>query len=202
MLLPADPHPAREPVRGGGDRVPGIAAAERERVRDQRAAGQGRLGIEHGRQLLVLDHGQAHRAPSLLARARGHGEDRLAGILDEVDGQQRLVVAMRGADVVLARHVGGGQHADHTLGRADVIEIDPAQPRMRLLAQAELDMEQALGLGQVVDVEGLAGDVAEGAVVRQRLVDGTLDPVRHGRARGRPPAGWRWQARWSRRRGA
>ena len=97
----------------------------------------------------------------------GDGEDRLADELHEVGRQQRLVVAVGRADVVLARHVGGGQHADHALGaRAPRARSTLDDPGMRLGAQAELDVQQARRLGQVVDVERLAGDVARGAVVR------------------------------------
>ena len=103
-----------------------------------------------------------------VAGGGGDGEDRLADELDEVGGEQGLVVAVGRADVVLARDVGCGQHADHALGGAHRVDIDPGDPRVRLGREAELDVQQAGRLGQVVDVERLAGDVAAGAVVRAR----------------------------------
>ena len=113
MLLPADVHPAGEPARCGGDRGPGVAAAQGQRVGDQDAAGQRRLDIQDRRQLLVFDHGELRRLPRLLAGRGGDGEDRLTDELDEIGREQRLVVAMGRADVVLAGDVRGRQHAHH-----------------------------------------------------------------------------------------
>ena len=48
-------------------------------------------------------------------------------------------------------------------------------PRVRLGAEAELDVQQARRLRQVVDVERLAGDVPDGAVVGRGSVDAALD---------------------------
>ena len=79
--------------------------------------------------------------------------------------------------------------------RAHRRQVELDDPRMRLGREPELDVEQAGGLGQVVDIERLAGDVAPGAVVRARIVGSPLDAVRHGRGSGRRRGGsrpWRW----------
>ena len=47
-----------------------------------------------------------------------------------------------------------------------------ANPSVRGLAGAHIDMQQPSGLKEVIDVQGLARDMLDGAVVRQRLVHG------------------------------
>ena len=187
MLLPADAHPTIEQAaRCGGDGGLGVAAAQGERVGDERRRSASPLhGVEDGRQLRVLDVRQRRGAAGLVAGAGGDGEDRLADELDQVGRQQRLVVAVGRADIVLARHVGRGEHAHDTFGRADRAQVDAGEPGMRLGAEAELDMQQTRRLRQVVDVERFTGDVAKGAVMGLGRVGPALDTVRHGRGSGR-----------------
>ena len=74
----------------------------------------------------------AARAAS--SRLRGDGEQRLAGIVDLVLGEDRVVVEDR-ADIVLAGNVGGGQHAATTPGAARTAErSSDDDARMRALA--------------------------------------------------------------------
>ncbi len=195
VLLPADPHPAGQAPGRRGDGGLGVAAAQGQGIGDQHAGRQGGVHVEDRRQFLVLDHRELDGTPRLLARRGGDGEDRLAHELDEIGREQRLVVAVGRADVVLAGDVGGGQHADDAVGRADRGQVDLDDPGMRLGRQAELDVEQPGGVGQIVDVERLAGDVAARAVVGARIVDRTLDALRHGPGSGRrrggsPPCRW------------
>ena len=67
------------------------------------------IDAEHRFELVVRDRRETRRAARLLDRLRGHGEDRLAGVLHQVLGKDRFVGDHR-PDVVLARHVGRGEH--------------------------------------------------------------------------------------------
>ena len=109
MFLAADTHPPGQAPWCSGDGGLGVAAPQRQRVGDQDARRQRRLGVQNGRQFLVFDDGEPGGAARLVAGGGGDGEDRLTDKLDEVGGKQGLVVAVGRADIVLARDVGCGQ---------------------------------------------------------------------------------------------
>ena len=74
-------------------------------------------------------------------------------------------------DVVVAGDVAGGKHADHAGRRRRLGQIEPAQAAAGDRAQHQRGMERARRLGNVVDIERLAGDVLERAVVALGGVD-------------------------------
>ena len=114
MLLPADAHPAGRAGAGRPRSPPwrrrAAASADRSPARRSAAAASASRIAGSSSYSTI---GQRSRAARLLAGVRGDRENRLAHELDEIGRQQRLVVAVGRADVVLARHVGSREHADH-----------------------------------------------------------------------------------------
>ena len=132
MVLATDPHMALETARRRRDRGRSVAALELERRRYHPALDRIEAAdIDDRRQLLVARLGEQAGAPCGLARLGDDQEDRLAEELDLVGGQHRLVMAAGGADVVFARHVGGGEHVDHPGGGAHRVEVERADQAMR-----------------------------------------------------------------------
>ena len=114
MVLPAD-HAACRDRRCGARGERGVRVAEPHLVRRQlggrrRRRARPRRVISAGRSSYSTRASFA-AARAALDRLRRHGEERLAGILDHVLGEDRIVVEDR-ARIVLAGNVGGGQHAD------------------------------------------------------------------------------------------
>ena len=206
MLLPADPHHADRPVRRGGQRGGAVAAAEhivgqhrlvaRERVLDGDAR---RLGLDH--------HGpQPGGAAGGVAGQRRDGKDRLPAKQHLAGREQRLVPQRRG-NVVAAGHIGGGDHRDDTRRGPDGGQIDRRDAAAGHRRTADGQMQQAGGLGQVIDIGRRALDVLGGAVMRQRLahmaqrccIDHRIgrEPLRqrHRAPRGSRRRASRWRAR-------
>jgi hypothetical protein len=164
MLLTADGEAAREAVRRAADARGGLASCERAGGHDERLALERRRDIEDRLELLVLDAGKAHGLARPLDRRRDHGEDRLARVLDDVGGEDRIVVHHR-AVVVLSGDVRGRQYRDDTRGRPHRGEIDVAQASMCLVADADRRMQRAFRQRDVVGIERFAGHVQMGALV-------------------------------------
>jgi len=204
MLLPAHGDPAGQAVRGGGDGLGRVAARQRHRREDQFGVPACRGDVEHRGKLLILHLRQPGGAACLVAGQRGDGEQRLADVLHQIGGEQRLVGAVHGADLVDARHVVAREHRDHAGGRPHLREVHGQDARVRLGRQAQVDVQQSRRLRQVVHVGRLAGDVLVCAVVAARLVDAADDlgrgsGVRHGGASRRRRGGWATPRRSSRR---
>ncbi len=70
--------------------------------------------------------------------------------------------------VVLAGNVGGGQHRDDAGGRAHGGEVDRIHRRVRIPGEPERDVQRAVDLRNVVDVDRLAGHVQVRRLVRMR----------------------------------
>ena len=101
----------------------------------------------------------------------GHDQrQRLAGELDLGFGEQWLVLAGAG-DVVVARDVACREHGHDAGSGGRLREIEPAQAAGRDGAQHQGAMQGAGRLGDVVDIERLAGDVFQRAVVTPRGMD-------------------------------
>ena len=115
-----------------------------------------------------LDLAKPRGAARLAAGPRHHREHDLAVELDllrrRTPDRRRAI----GADVVLAGDVGRGQHRDHAGRGAHRIEIDAEQLPGRDRRAADRDVQQALGLADVVDEGRAARDVLGGRVMPQR----------------------------------
>ena len=176
VLLAGHLGDAAEHVGGAGEalldvtaRDDGLAALEALRL--------DRLGQRHDRgQLLVVDLDGGRAQPGGLERLPQHPAD---GVPDEHHdlGEERLVVLDAG--VVDARHVVGGEHADHPGDRQCGLGVDAGDPGVRV-RRADRVRVQRSGRpdDEVVGVERVAGDVQRRALVGQREPDdGVVGPV-------------------------
>ena len=192
MILAAAAQLAGEPMRRGGERGLDLAARHDLRRRDQALARHRLLDAEHCRQRLVFDRDQLCRRARLIERRRRDRGHRLALVLDDIDGEHRLVAADR-RDVVLARDVRRRDHGDHARGGERAGEIDVLDARMRMRAQHQGGFERAGHVRDVVEIARRAGDVADRAVVAHRRVHAPANPsqnLAHDRISftGPPPA--------------
>ncbi len=106
VVLAADGNTAFQAAGCCGDRLGGVAALQGHRREDD-GAGLPRLGRgQDGVEVLVIGHGEADGAAGLLAGLGGDGEQGLAGVFDQVVGEQRFVVPAHAAHVVGAGDVG------------------------------------------------------------------------------------------------
>ena len=170
MLLSADAEFGGEPMRRAGQRRLRIAAYDRGRRLHVGFAGERRRDIED--RLLGLDlHDDLFGGrPRCIEGLRDDHRQGLAGELDPVDGEQRLVLADR-RDVVAAGNVLGAQHRDHARHCRRGGEIGLHESSAGDLAQHQGRMQRARRLGHVVDIERLPGDVLQRAVVTLRRMD-------------------------------
>ena len=172
LLLAADIERVGDPVRRGVDRGARVAAGEMHRWQHI-ASGRVRLHRrEDWRERLDGQRRLRLRgcASSRIARFGDHREDRLAEVLDEAVGEDRVVVDHRAA-IVRAGDVGGNQHRDDAGHRLDACTIDRDQLAVRDRREAERGVQRAGELGQVVDVGRAAGDVQVRRFVRARDAD-------------------------------
>ena len=72
------------------------------------------------------------------------------------------------AEVVVARHVGRGEHGRDPLDLRGLADIEGDDPRMGQRAADELDQELVAKRRQIVEIHRLAGDVGAGPI-RERL---------------------------------
>jgi len=93
-----------------------------------------------------------------------------------VAGDDFLVQRVHGADVVETRNILCGYHCDNAWASPDCREIQFANHAMGRWADADVHVQQASGLENVVDIDSAAGDVLDGAVMRQGLLH---HPVHH-----------------------
>jgi hypothetical protein len=168
---------------GGLDHVRGarqglLDVATRDGVR----LGQEALGLaglrdrEDGRQGLVAHVDQRERLARHLDRLGDDEGDGLAVVVHLVGGQDRLVVH-DGADVHVAGDVVGEQHGLHA-GQRQRLGCGAVGDRGVGVGRPQAEaVQHAGGLGQVVDVAGLAGRVLEAGLV---LAQRTLRGVVHG----------------------
>jgi hypothetical protein len=119
------------------------------------------------------------RAPRQVARLGDHREHRLAEVVDDAVGEDRIVVDDRPA-VVRAGDVGGDQHGDDARHRRDALAVDGDEAAVRDGREAERGVQRAGELGQVVDVGRGAGDVQVRRLVRQRSADAAVGRARVG----------------------
>ena len=166
VILPADAETALDATRRRRHRGTGIAAPQGQRIGHiimTRIPGGDRIQREG--QGLILDLCLLRSAAGLIAALGDNGEDRLAPEQHMVLGEDRIVMLAIGRDIVDARQVGGGQHAQHAGMGQRVGEIHAGDPAMRAFRQAQIGMDQTLRLGKIVGVVGPAGDMLDGAVM-------------------------------------
>ena len=178
MILAADFHAAFEAQRRAREAGGGVAARQRQRIGDQRAAGPRCGNVENERQLVIADLRQRGGAAGGVSGQRRYRENRLAGIMHHALRQHRLVVAMRRADVVDARNISCREYCNDTRRGAHWRKIDRGEAGMRLLRQAEREMHEAVRLGHVVNICRLTAHVPRGAVMRMRLAGAADDWLR------------------------
>ena len=191
LLLAADLQRVDEAMRRGGDGGARVAARQMHRRQDVALGGvrldrreDRRERLDRQRRLRLR-----RRAPRQVARLGDHREHRLADIVDEPVGEDRIVVDDRAA-IVGAGDVGGDQHCDDAGQRRDALAIERDEAPVGDRRQAQRGVQCAGELGQVVDVGRGAGDVKVRRLVRKRRADGRRSPrrvVEAGRARRAQP---------------
>ena len=184
VILPAHVHPPGDAMRGGGEAGFEVAALQLEGGGDMGVARLLRCDqVERVGQRLAIHAGQRRRAAGDLAGLGDDGEERLAVELDQIGREDRLVVLACRADVIRAGDVGGGEHAGDARAGQHLCQVEALQSRVGDIRHAEIGVQRALGLGDIVRVVGAAGDVLGGAVVDMvhmgRAGDGGY--VLHGR---------------------
>ena len=166
MVLAAEPHAVLDAPGCRRDRRGRITALQDQRRGDLLVLDRIEVpDVDHSRQLVILDHGQARRAARLLASLGHYGEDRLAVELHLAFGEHRIVMHVARRNIVLARHVGMGQHIDDAGCRTHGRQVDALEHAMGDLGKTEANMQRASGLRHVVDIDGGAADMLVGGIV-------------------------------------
>ena len=180
VLLASNPHFACQPVRG---RLKGgicIAIAKGERLRHQgvvRIHRTDHVGFEG--QVLVVDFRQSACPTCGIAGLGNDCEDGLSVEGTDIISQNGFVVKARGTNVVLAGHVVGSQHHDHTRCIADGFQIHRHDAGTGAVGQTESAVERAGGFMDVIDIFRRAGNVLVGGFMRPGRVNtaGNSDAV-------------------------
>jgi hypothetical protein len=91
---------------------------------------------------------------------------------DACGGEDRIVVQHR-SDIVGARNIRRGQHRHHPRRGAHRIEVHAEQLPGRDRCAADRDVQQSLGLTDIVDEDGAARDMFRRGVVAHRAAHDT-----------------------------
>ena len=175
VVLPPDPHPSLQPVRRGRHRRLHLAALQLQRLGDEGIARlHRRRHVGDVRQVAIRHHGELRRPPRRVARLGDDREHRLAVELHLAHREDRVVVLAHRADVV-HRHVRRGQHADDPGRRANRIEVDRKDLRVRPVRQPEIGVQRPHRLADVVGIFRRAGHVLVRRVVSLRRVHAPAD---------------------------
>ena len=163
-------------VRGGANRLVGIAELERHRlvhvafsVNRFTLAGNRLFDRHHRRQRLELDLDQVECLvgdPFVGGRDRGDG---IADIADLFSGQRLLILADR-EDAELDRQIIAGEHGQHARVRPSArrVHVDDASMRVRTAQDAPVDHARQR---QVIGELGLPADLGKCIGLYQRLPD-------------------------------
>ena len=153
VLLPADMEGAGEPARARRERRRAVALGERVVGQDV-AIGFERVVDADQRPLRRdLDLAEARGAARDVAGLGDHREHHLAVEFDRIGGEHGIV-AHHGTDVVAPGNIGRGEHRDDAGDLAHGVEIDAQDAPAGRRRPAGREMQRALGLAQVVDVDG------------------------------------------------
>ena len=188
VVLAADGNPAFQAAGSGGDGLGGVAALERH-GREHDFAGFPRLAVVRTgsrSSYSATARRAARRAWSRVSAATANRGWPAYSIRSSANSgsscrPMQLTSLVPGTSARC-------QHADDAGGGFDLGEVERQQLRVRTVAEAEIDVKQAGGFADVVDIDGLAGDVLVGAVVAAVDMDAAGDAlvrreggrIRHG----------------------
>jgi hypothetical protein len=178
VLLAADRQATVEAVAGAGERGLDVTAQELVGGKDFGLRFERIFYRQNGTLFGNLDLGKPCGAARGIPRFGENGEDHLAVKFDLANGENGIVVKPPGGTAVVeARDIGRGEHKDDARGFFHRVEIEPGDaPAGAVRGIAGGEMQRALGFELVVDIDGGSGDMAGGAVVRQRLAHDGLEP--------------------------
>ena len=148
----------------GGEHVAVLVQERRVgRERGERA----RDGLQH----LVLDLDERGRLARGVARLGGDAGDHVADVRRRLaDGDELAPVLFQGSEHALARHVGGGQDADHAGVRFRLRRVDAQDSGTRMVGEAQCAVEHP-GLAEVGHERLVAESELVGAVAQSPLAD-------------------------------
>ena len=127
------------------------------------------LDRENRRQRLVVDDDLGGGGATRFLRIPHHQSDDLSVIKCLLVGEQNLIMPHR-ADIVQAGHILGQQDRRDPRHIARRRDITPQNPGVGMRRTNRPDLEHRLGLSDIVDVNGVAGDMFVAALVRRRIV--------------------------------
>jgi hypothetical protein len=142
MFLPANPQGAGQPARPGPECRRAVVLPEHIVGQQVMVFFQRLIDRNQWRQRLDLDLGTLHRAAGSLSRVGDDREHHLVAELDDVLRKNRIV-AVDGAAVVPARHIGGGDDLHDAFRRTHGIETEPRDAPMRQRRAAGRHVERA-----------------------------------------------------------
>ena len=167
MLLTTDTELGGQAMRRTRQGRLDLTALHGDRGLDIGLLHQRRRDIEDRLFLVDLDDGSFGGLPRGVEALRHHQSQRLTGMFDPVGGKQRLALAHR-RNVVLARHVARRQHRHDTGRDGDSRKIELAQATAGHRAQHQRRVQGVRWRRHVVDIERLAHDMLQRAVVTAR----------------------------------
>ena len=178
MLLAADGQATFEAMAGTGECGIDVAAQELVGGKNFRLRFERIFDREDWALFGNLDLGKACGTARGIARFGKNGEDHLAVKFDLSVGENGIIVQSSGGTAVVeARDISRGEHKDDATGFFHRVEIELGDaPAGAACGKARGEMQRALGLELVVDVDGGSGGMAGGAVVGQRLAQNGLEP--------------------------
>ena len=182
LFLLAAVRASLQAVRRGGNGCVRVATRDALGGHDETALGHGLVDGQDGRQLLDQDLGLLGGFTGVEHVARHHHGHRLAQKLHLAGGEEGIVMD-DGAAVVLARDVARREHRHHAVLGQQSLAVDafPDQLAMGHGRQHQRCVQRAAQFGQVVGVDGLAGDVQHGRLVRESPPLGARPGVALGR---------------------
>ena len=170
MLLPADIDPPRQPVRRPSQRRGGIAARHELGRQHEGLGGQRLVDGQDRRQRFVFYHRGGGGTTRTGDAVGGNGEDRLAVVLHQPVGEDRIARQGR-PDIVHPRHIRRRHHRGHPRHARDRRHVQPGDAGVSVLRQADVGVQQASRFRQVVDIQGLAADMLGRTVVLRVVAD-------------------------------
>ena len=178
VVLAADRDPALQPARRVGDAP--SAASPRLSVMG------GNTSLPVSRALAVVRTGRGLRTPTTASRAARRAWSRVSAATANSGWPAYSTTSSANSGsscrpMQLTSLVPGmsdrGQHADDAGGGFDLGQVERYRLGVRTVAEAEIDVKQAGGFADVVDIDGLAGDMLVGAVVAAIDMDAAGDAL-------------------------
>ena len=170
MILAADRERALQALRGFAEFRARCAAHQQLARNHEAVCGKRAADIEDSGQRLVVDARQLRGLACRDETFRGDSEQRLAGVLHEIRGEDRIVVH-DAAVIVFAGHVNRDRDRDHArcgMYRGQVHRLDPP---VRDRADAERGVQAIRRQGDIVDIQSAPADVQMRALMADRFAD-------------------------------